>query len=402
MANYRLFISTGEVSGDLQGALLIAALKRKANDLGIDLDISALGGERMAAAGATLLADTSGIGAMGLVEALPFVMPTLRVQQQAKRYLQQSPPDGIVLIDNLGPNVVMGRFARQRFPKIPIFYYIAPQEWVWSINDRNTTEIANFTDRVFAVFPGEAQYYSQQGLDVTWVGHPFLDQLESMPTREQARAQLGIQPTDRAIALLPASRQQELKYLLPAIFEAAQQIQAELATTQLSNRPLFWIPLSLDAYRPRLEQAIKHYGLKAQIVAEDHARQCAIAAADLAITKSGTANLEIALMQVPQVVIYRFNPITYWIARHLLKVTIPYMSPPNLILMRAIVPELLQEQATPHAIATAGLDLLLNSAKRTQLQSDYQAMRLALGEPGVCDRAALEILQSLINSPTVS
>jgi lipid-A-disaccharide synthase len=125
----RIFISTGEVSGDLQGALLIEALHRRAADLGLALEILALGGARMARAGATLLADTSAIGSIGLFETLPFVFSTLQIQQRVKQSLQQAPPDLVVMIDYFGPNLGIGRFIRRQLPEISTVYYIAPQEW---------------------------------------------------------------------------------------------------------------------------------------------------------------------------------------------------------------------------------------------------------------------------------
>jgi lipid-A-disaccharide synthase len=392
----RIFISTGEVSGDLQGALLIAALQRQAQTMNLNLEIVALGGDRMAAAGAKLLGHTSGIGSIGLLESLPLLLPTLRTQQQAKAFLRQFPPDLVVLIDYMGPNLGMGWFLRQHCPQVPIVYYIAPQEWVWSINQRNTNRIAQITDRLLAIFPAEAEYYQTQGIPVTWVGHPLLDQTPHFPNRDQARSTLGIGAEDWAITLLPASRPQELRYLLPVIFEAARRIQAQLPTRGDPHHPLFWIPLSLEVYRRPIEQAITAYGLRAQMIsaARDWERHAAIAAADLAITKSGTVSLEIALMQVPHLVIYRVSPATAWVAR-LLRFSIPFMSPPNLVQMQPIVPELLQEQANPEQIVRESLDLLLNAERRQQMQDDYQHMRQALGEVGVCDRAAREILQQL-------
>jgi lipid-A-disaccharide synthase len=160
--------------------------------------------------------------------------------------------------------------------------------------------------------------------------------------------------------------------------------------TASSDSPLFWIPLSLETYRPAIEAAIQRYGLRATIVADQ--TQEVLAAADLAITKSGTVNLELALLNVPQVVFYRVSPFTAAIAR-LLKFSIPFMSPPNLVLMRSIVPELLQEQATVDNIVRESLELLFNSERRSATLRDYQEMRQLLGEVGVCDRAAREILQ---------
>ena len=156
-----------------------------------------------------------------------------------------------------------------------------------------------------------------------------------------------------------------------------------------------WIHLSLEIYRQAIAEAIAHYGLQDTLLSGQ--TQEAIAAADLAITKSGTVNLEIALLNVPQVVIYRVSSLTAWIARNLLKFSIPFMSPPNLVEMKPIVPELLQEQATPENIQNAALELLLNPSRRQQTLADYQQMRSCLGEVGVCDRAAQEILQMLIN-----
>jgi lipid-A-disaccharide synthase len=207
----KIFISTGEVSGDLQGAMLVTALHQQARSIGLDLEILALGGDRMAAAGAKLLGNTSAIGSIGLLETLPFVLPTLRLQQRVKQYLRQEPPDLIVFIDYLGPNLAIGNFIRQRLPMVPTVYYITPQEWVWSFSPSNTQRIIDLSDRLLAIFPGEASYYRQRGASVAWVGHPLVDWVQSAPTREQARATLGISPEQLAIALLPASRRQELR-----------------------------------------------------------------------------------------------------------------------------------------------------------------------------------------------
>lgn len=381
----RIFISTGEVSGDLQGALLIEALKRQAQIIGVNLEIVALGGERMAAAGATILGDTTGIGSIGLFESLPFVLPTWSIQRRAQVYLKQYPPDILVLIDYLGPNLGIGSYARKYLPKVPIVYYIGPQDWVWSPNPLSTKKIIEITDELLAIFPGEARYFQNKGANVTWVGHPLLDRMQAAPTREKARSALGIKPEEIAIALLPASRKQEIKYLLPVICQAAKQIQDKLPQVH------FWIPVSLSAYREAIVAAVKDYNLSATVL-EGQTLE-AIAAADLAITKSGTVNLEIALLNVPQVVFYKVNPFTSWIARKVLKFSIPFMSPPNLVVMRPIVPELLQEEATAERIVSESLELLFNRERREKILIDYQEMRKTLGEIGVCDRAACKIMQ---------
>ena len=379
----RIFISTGEVSGDLQGAMLIEALLRQAATRGVELEILALGGDRMAAAEATLLGHTTNIGSVGLLEALPFIVPTWRIQRRAKQYLQQNPPDVLVLIDYPGPNLAISRYLHQYLPHVPVVYYIAPQDWAVP-KLGNAARIAQVTDRLLAIFPEEARYYQNLGISVSWVGHPLLDRMQSAPSRVQARQRLEIKVDQIAIALLPASRQQEIKYLLPVICEASRQLQQKLPQVH------FWIPVSLAAYRPAIAAAVKAYGLQATLL-EGQTLEV-IAAADLAITKSGTANLEIALLDVPQVVVYRVNRVTAWAVRRLLKLSIPFMSPPNLVMMKSIVPELLQEEATPEKIVAESLELLLNPQRRQQTIADYQQMRAQLGEIGVCDRAACEIL----------
>jgi len=385
----KIFISTGEVSGDLQGSLLIAALHRQAANLDWELEIVALGGQRMAKAGATLLGDTSAVGSVGIIESLPYFIPTLQLQRQAKKYLETHPPDLAILIDYMGPNLGVGSYLRRSGLNVPVVYYIAPQEWVWSVNDRNTNLIKGMTDRILAIFPEEARYFAKKGASVTWVGHPLIDRMQNAPKREEARKMLAIASDEIAIALIPASRTQELKYLLPVICAAAQQLQAKIPQAR------FFIPLSLEAFRPIIEQAIKDYNLRASLVFSQ--TQEVLAAADLAITKSGTVNLELALLNVPQLVIYRLNPITAWIGRRLLKLAIPFMSPVNLVNMKAIVPELQQEAVTAENIVATSLELLFNQERRQKTLTDYQEMRELLGEPGVCDRAALEILNLLKN-----
>ena len=386
----RVFISTGEVSGDLQGALLIQALQRRAQTLGIELEILALGGDRMEEAGAKLLGHTSAIGSIGLLESLPYVVPTLRVQQQAKQYLKIHPPDVVVLIDYMTPNVAFCSYLPKHLPHVPVVYFIAPQEWVWSASSYNTDRIVGATRKILAIFPEEAKYFNSKGGKVVWVGHPLVDRVQAAPSREAARSALGIPFDQTAIVLLPASRQQELKYLMPVIFEAAQQIQKKLPKVH------FWIPLALEKYRWAIEQAITEYGLRATLLDSNKGETTlqAIAAADLAITKSGTVNLEMALLDVPQVVLYRVNRVTAWIAQKILKVSIPFMSPPNLVEMKPVVPEFLQDEATVENIVQEAI-ALLQPDRRQKMLADYQEMRRAVGEVGVCDRAAQEILDLL-------
>ena len=378
-----IFISTGDVSGDLQGALLVTALQQLAAKSGIDLNIVALGGTKMAAAGAKILADTVSISSMGIVEHLAYVRPSLQARSLAKQYLKTNPPDALILIDYVDPNVAIGKYIKNFFPNLPVYFYIAPQDWVWPRQHKRAKLIVSFIDEIFAVFPVEAQYFTEQGAKTKFVGHPLVDRVATLTSREIARDKLGITDEETAVALIPASRQQELKYILPNIFAAARQIQDRLPAVR------FWIPLSRPDFQAEIESQIQAYQINATLVTEN--ADLVLAAADLAITKCGTVSLELALLNVPQVVIYRVSKITAWIAKHVIKFSIPYMSPTNLVEMKSIVPELMQDDASPDRIAAESLELLLNSDRRDRMLANYTEMRAALGDRGVCDRVAQEI-----------
>jgi lipid-A-disaccharide synthase len=389
----RLLVSTGEVSGDLQGGLLIRALHEEAARRELVLEVVALGGDRMRQAGAELLADTVSMGAIGLLEALPLVIPTLKLQARLRRWLEQHPPDGVVLIDYMGANVNLGLRLRRRYPRLPIVYYIAPQEWAWRLGDGGTTRLIGFTDRILAIFPEEARFYGSHGAAVTWVGHPLIDTLGQTPSRQEARAQLNLAADQPVLLMLPASRRQELRYLLPPMAVAAAQLQRRHPGLQVL------VPAGQAGFEPRLEAALRRAGVRARVIAAAEAdaqwpQLCA--AADVAVTKSGTANLQLALRGVPQVTGYRVSRPTAFVARHFLRFNVAHISPVNLILEERLVPELLQDRLTPAAIAAAVEPLLAVDGPAVRTMEDgYRRLRLRLGESGVTRRAAAAILDQI-------
>lgn len=382
----KIFIHTGEVSGDLQGGLLVEALNRQAQKRDIQIEIVGVGGHQMAAAGANILVNTLRLSAIGILEALPYYLKGRGLQKQIEQYLLKDPPDLMVLLDYKGPNLAVGKFVRKRLPDISMVYYIAPQEWVFATP--STRAIVKVCDKLLAIFPEEATYYRRAGANVQWVGHPLVDSLAEPIPKAAARSALEIAEDAQIITLLPASRQQELRYIMPVMFAAAARIQTQQPGVQ------FLIPMSLLDFKAEIALCANHYGLNAQLI-EKNAGQQAIAAADVVINKSGTANLEVALMNVPQVVMYRLSNLTALVAKYVVRFTGDYVSPVNLMENRPIVPELLQWAATPEAIGDAALELLLNSKKRQQMIDGYAGMKRAMGEPGVCDRAANEILDML-------
>jgi lipid-A-disaccharide synthase len=392
----RLLVSTGEVSGDLQGSLLIRALHAEAQRRQLPLEVVALGGERMRQAGAELLADTSRLGAIGLWEALPMVLPTLSLQRRLRQWLQSNPPDGVVLIDYMGANINLGLRLKRLYPSVPIHYYIAPQEWAFRLGDGGTTRLIGFSDQILAIFPQEASFYASRGAKVTWVGHPLIDTVAHLPSREEARRNLGLSQAGPVLLLLPASRPQELRYLLPPMAAGVALLQQRMPELEVL------LPAGLPGFEPTLDQAMTQAGARARVVPAgeaDRLKPELCAAADAALTKSGTANLELALRGVPQVTGYRVSRPTAFVARHLLRFNVPHISPINLLLQERLVPELLQDDLTAERIATAVGDLLTagNPARPRQLEG-YGRLRKSLGEEGVTRRAAGAILDQVAGS----
>jgi lipid-A-disaccharide synthase len=392
----RLLVSTGEVSGDLQGSLLIRALYEEADRRHQPLEVVALGGDRMRQAGAELLADTSRLGAIGLWEALPLILPTLQLQRRLRQWLRHNPPDGVVLIDYMGANINLGLRLKRLYPRVPISYYIAPQEWAFRVGDGGTTRLIGFSDQILAIFPEEASFYASRGAKVTWVGHPLIDTLGQLPTRDQARQSLGLPQDAPVLLLLPASRRQELRYLLPPMAQAVALLQQRQPQLEVL------LPAGLPGFEEPLRQAMAEVGVRARVVPAaqaDRLKPELCAAADGAVTKSGTANLELALRGVPQVTGYRVSRPTAFVARHLLRFNVPHISPVNLVLQERLVPELLQDEFTPGAIADAVEVLLPAGSEARRLQLDgYGRLRKSLGASGVTTRAAAAILDQVAKS----
>ena len=385
----RLLISTGEISGDLQGSFLIEALQREALRRGVPLRISALGGERMKAAGAELLANTSSIGAIGFLEALPFVIPTLRVQSYVDALLKREPPDAVILIDYMGPNIRLGNKVKKLNSSIPVIYYIAPQEWAWRLGDGGTTDLIDFSDRILAIFQAEAEFYSKRGGKVSWIGHPMVDVIHDLPTREEALSSLEIPREKKVLLLLPASRSQEIKYLMPTFAKAASLLQ--------KRDPSIYVIVAagMDSFEAPLRESLKLHGIDGEVIPAqkiDHLKPTIFAAADLALAKSGTINMELALHNVPQIVGYKVGRGTAFIARNILRFNVEHISPVNLLLKERLIPELVQESFTPESLAELAIPLLGNDSSRSLILKGYARLRENLGAPGATDRAAKEIM----------
>ena len=389
----KLLISTGEVSGDLQGSLLINALKTNAEKRKIELEIIALGGERMQEAGAKLISNTSSIGAIGFLEALPYVLPTLNAQSKIDNYLSSSPPDAVVLIDYMGPNIRLGLKVKKKFPNIPIIYYIAPQEWAWRLGDSGTTDLISFTDKILAIFEEEAKFYSNKGGNVKFVGHPMLDFYRNIPTREESFRRIGLTLDQKLLLIIPASRKQELKYILPTLLKAAKLLQEKDPSITVL------IPSGLNEFNELLNNSLKEYALSGRIILSnevDDLKPFLFSAAHLALAKSGTINMELALNLVPQIVGYKVSRATAFFARYLLRFNVKYISPVNLLLNKMLIPEFIQEDFKADKIFNAALKILEDNSTKEDIKLGYERLKDKLGKPGVTDRASKYILDLLI------
>ena len=389
----KLLISTGEVSGDLQGSLLINALKTNAEKRKIELEIIALGGERMQQAGAKLLSNTSSIGAIGFLEALPYVLPTLNAQSKIDNYLSSSPPDAVVLIDYMGPNIRLGLKVKKKFPNIPIIYYIAPQEWAWRLGDSGTTDLISFTDKILAIFEEEAKFYSNKGGNVKFVGHPMLDFYRNIPTREESLKRIGLTSDQKLLLIIPASRKQELKYILPTLLKAAKLLQEKDPSITVL------IPSGLNEFNELLNNSLKEYALSGRIILSnevDDLKPFLFSAAHLALAKSGTINMELALNSVPQIVGYKVSRVTAFFARYFLRFNVKYISPVNLLLNKMLIPEFIQEDFKADKIFNAALKILEDNSTKEDIKLGYERLKDKLGKPGVTDRASKDILDLLI------
>ena len=389
----KLLISTGEVSGDLQGSLLIKALKTNAEKRKIELEIIALGGERMSDAGAKLISNTSSIGAIGFWEALPYVIPTLKAQSKIDNYLNSSPPDAVVLIDYMGPNIRLGLKVKKKFPNIPIIYYIAPQEWAWRLGDSGTTDLIDFTDKILAIFDDEAKFYSNKGGNVKFVGHPMLDFYKNIPTREESFRKIELAPDKKLLLIIPASRKQELKYILPTLLKTARLLQEKDPSITV------FIPSSLEEFDEFLINSLKEYGVSGRIILStevDDIKPFLFSAAHLALAKSGTINMELALNSVPQIVGYKVSRFTAFFARYILRFNVKYISPVNLLLNKMLIPEFVQENFNEEKLFNAALKILEDDSSKEDIMIGYKKLRDKLGKPGVTDRASKDILDLLV------
>ncbi|HET7426434.1 MAG TPA: lipid-A-disaccharide synthase [Gemmatimonadales bacterium] len=356
----RIFVSAGEPSGDLHGAGVIQALRARHPDALIE----ALGGPRMAAAGAAIRYPMEGLAAFGLVEVVTKLGAHLRLLRALRADFRAHRYDLVILIDYPGFHIRVAEAAREAGTKV--LYYIAPQLWAW--RPGRARRFASAVDRLAVVLPFEQRFFGGLGLRSDYVGHPLVDQA-TWPTREAARSRLALPADSRVLGIFPGSRQQEVRRLWRPFRDAARQLLDEghcdrviVAGTPTGEYP---DPGPLTIVR----------GDPIPV----------FAAADAALAKSGTTTLEAALADVPMVVAYKVHPLT-WLMFQRLR-TVRWVSLVNLVAEREVVPEMLQDRAETGPLAEALRPLLdpLNPATIAQREGLAQ-VRQRLGAPGATTR----------------
>ena len=335
----------------------------------------------MRTAGVRLLADAGETAVVGVSE-LWEKRRALRTALRALRaHLAEARPDLLICIDFPDFNFLLARTARRL--GIPVCYFISPQVWAWRRGRVRT--IRRLVRKMLVLFPFEESLYRAAGVDATFVGHPLLDALAAVPSRERCRERLGIADGVKALGLLPGSRAAELRRHLPLLLDAAGKVRAE------EPGVVVLLGLSDTAERAAVEAAAAKAGVPAQVF-QSRTHEV-IRAADFLLAVSGTVTLEAAILETPMLITYRLGTVSYWLARCLIRVA--FVGLPNLLAGAAIVPELLQHDATPEKLAATALDVLRSPARQDGMRAALADVRKRLGQPGAFERAAREVLTLL-------
>ncbi|MFN3431686.1 MAG: lipid-A-disaccharide synthase [Candidatus Sericytochromatia bacterium] len=374
-----LFLSAGEVSGDMHGAHLARAILA----LRPDVRLVGVGGPRMAEAGVEILADVIAHSAVGLTENLPHVMPVMKAFKQARAEVEALRPEAVVLIDYQGANMALAQHARKLGLKT--VYYITPQEWLWGFK-RGPAQVAKGVDHLLCVFEREAEVYREAGGRVSFIGHPLLDILATDPVPAFPGVgghAVSAASTDRpVVALLPGSRPQEVRTLLPAFLGAARRVLETLPEA------VVLLPIAGAHLRDEVSERVAESGLPITVV--DGQAQSVLRAAHVVVAASGTVTLEAAILGVPCIAAYKVSWLTAFLAKRLLKVR--HVTLPNIVAGREVIPEFLQERANAEELGQAVLRLLGDPGARAEMKREMAGVRELLGQPGAIERAARAIL----------
>ncbi|HEY8085867.1 MAG TPA: lipid-A-disaccharide synthase [Methylophilaceae bacterium] len=372
-------IVAGEASGDLLGSHLIEALKQRRSDL----EFIGIAGPKMMAAGAKTMFSMEKLAVRGYFEVLRHYLGIRKIRSNLIKYFLQNPPDLFIGID--APDFNLGLEQKLRRNGIKTIHYVSPSIWAWRRNRVKTIKRA--VDQVLCLFPFEKVLYEEAGVNATYVGHPLADVIPLKLDKALMRTELQISDAGQVIALLPGSRQSELDYMADLFVKTAMRIQQDVPNV------LFLVPLVSRETRIKFELAImRNQAFDVHFKLLFGHAQKALAAADGAIVASGTATLEAALLKCPMVITYRMSRMSWPLMKRM--GYLPWVGLPNIIAGKFLVPELLQDQATPETLADELLQLVFDRKRVTELKKEYTTIHLALQQNNA-EKAADAILSQL-------
>ena len=371
---FRVCILAGEASGDLHAAELIEPLKARYPEA----EFFGLGGDKMAALGTELLfhvRDLAIIGFLEVVKHLPFI---LRVRKTLKAEIIRRQPDLVVFVDYPGFNLRFAKTVKQM--GFPTLYYISPQVWAWG--KKRIKQMAQRIDRLLVILPFEKPVYQKSGLDVHFVGNPLKDVVKTTRDRSRYFSDEQLDADKPLLAILPGSRPQEVKGLLPEMADAARRLKMDFPDLQV--RVGAAATLDDSAYAPFLDDTMpirreKTYDLMAH--------------ADLALVASGTATLETAILGTPMIICYQIAPLTYFLGKMLVK--IEHIGLVNIVAGRTVVPELIQHEANGERMAQEARAILSDENRYQSICEGLAEASAKLGEPGAAERAAHAVIDLL-------
>lgn len=375
----RIALVAGEASGDLLGAHLIAALKARLPDA----QFFGIGGPRMQGQGMDCWWPMDELSVMGYWDALKHYREIAGIRRSLKKRLLSQRPDIFIGID--APDFNLDLEAKLKSAGVPTIHYVSPSIWAW--RGGRIKKIGRAVNRVLALFPMEPPIYQQAGIPVSYVGHPMADTIALETDRYAVREKLAL-PQDKPIfALLPGSRRGELESMGEIFVKTAKLIRDTLPNAQ------FVVPLATRETRLQFEKAIyqQQAGDIPIRLLFGHA-QDAVGAADVALVASGTATLEVALIKRPMVITYKIAKLSYWLMKRM--AYLPYVGLPNVLCGRFVVPEFLQDQATPENLAAALLKLYEDKANAQEIDAAFTQLHLQLRQ-NTAEKAANAVLECL-------
>lgn len=369
MNSKKIYIISGERSGDLHASNLVLALK----ELDSSISFRGMGGELSTRAGVELAVDYADVALMGFLEVVLGFRKVLKYLSLIKKDISSYRPDAIVLVDYGGFNMKIAAFAKGQ--GIPVHYYIPPKVWAW--NQKRAIKLKAITDHIYSILPFEPTFFKKFELEVSYVGNPLRDEIKKFTPHEFffQKNELSYQPI---IALLPGSRKQELDAMLEPMIE----LVSEFSQFQ-------FIIAGVDNLDPNLYQKARNAGIKVVFNQTYDILTHAIAA----VVTSGTATLETALFRVPQIVVYRTSPLSYAIAKRLIRV--PYISLVNLIADQEVVRELIQDDFSIKNLRVELTKILSNQLAKGAIFQGYDLIEDRLGEEQASENTARLILDSV-------